>query len=69
MPEQSNAAHPAVLHVLDTLPDSLRLRKLLLEDCLILLPESDPLAIRISHMLELLILHEQLQQELPLRTV
>jgi hypothetical protein len=70
MPEDPRfRPHPAVLHVLGTLPDSVRLRKELLEDCLILLasePDTDPLRERVKTMLDLLRIHERLQCELPL---
>ena len=61
--------HPAVLHVLQTLPDSLRLRRELLDDCATLLPEGDPLRRHVEDLLDLLEMHERLQLRLSIGIV
>ena len=70
MPEDARfRPHPAVLFIVEHLPDSIRLRKELLEDCLALLadyPEDNPLKNRVRQLLDLLHMHEQLQAQLPL---
>jgi hypothetical protein len=60
---------PAVLFIVEHLPDSIRLRKELLKDCLSLLaehPEDDFMKRRVQQLLDILEIHELLQAELPL---
>lgn len=51
------------LHVLQTLPDSLRLRRALLEDVALLLPRGHENRIHAAHQLRLLRQMEQAQRE------
>jgi len=56
--------HPAVQLALECLPDSLRHRKVILQDIVALLNDQDPAHRRATHLLNLLYAHEDLRQQL-----